>query len=101
MPPSSRCVRDDGGQSDDAAAVDPPLVKIGATEEELAPSTVLVCGNRALGSKLSQRVSVDTQILGSITGVKPLDGAVGRGRELGNDRYGNLLREILDESIED
>ena len=79
-----------------------PLVDVGAPEEELAATTVLVDGDRALGGELSERVAVDTEVFGCATRVQPLGGVIARrATKMLNHRGGHASHELVDESFED
>ena len=58
-----RRISDEGREVHCTAARVSPLVEVGAPEEELATRTILVDGDRALGSKLPECVAVDAEVL--------------------------------------
>ena len=77
-----------------------PLVEVGAPEEELAPTTVLVDGDRTLGGKLPQSVAVDAEVLGCGTRVQPLAGLiVRRAAEVFKYRGCHVCRELVEQGI--
>ena len=79
-----------------------PLVEVGAPEEELATTTILVDGDRALSGKLPQRVAVDAEVLGCATRVQPLGGVVVRCATKMLDYRGSHARhKLVDETFED
>ncbi|MBV9941830.1 MAG: hypothetical protein JO262_06845 [Solirubrobacterales bacterium] len=72
MSVSSRRFGEDGRQLNHAPARATPLVKVGASEEQLAARPILVSGDGPLSRELPQRVSVDTEIFRRAPGIEPL-----------------------------
>src|SRR5947209_4989902 len=83
-----------------AAPVSPP-VEVGAPEEELATTTVLVDGDRALGGKLPERVAVDAEVLSCATRVQPLGSVIARyATKMLSHRGSHASHELVEESVE-
>ena len=78
-----------------------PLIEIGAAEEQLASTAVLMDRDRPLGSKLPKRVPMDAEILGCVARVEPLAGVVVRRVTKMLEHCGcQASRELVEQGVE-
>lgn len=73
-----------------------PSVKVGASEVQLAPTTLLLGGDRTLGRELTKRVAMDPKVLSGMPGIEPIVA----GRLAGQQRV-RRARETLHNSSGD
>jgi hypothetical protein len=71
-----------------------PPIEITAAKEQLASRAILLGGKRTFGGVLPQRVTMNTQVLGGASRIKPLGRRIAiRVAEPRHNRVGNALNE--------
>jgi hypothetical protein len=105
MTPSLRDAREAGLEVPRSSAGPAPGIEVGAPEVELATRTVLLRRDRSLGSKLPERVTVDTEVVRGVPRVEPLVLAVRlaglEGSASGRKTFSYALGELIDQGVDE
>src|SRR5579884_2586166 len=94
---SSRGGRDEGRALGGAATSAAPLVKVRATEEQLAARRILIEGNRSLSRKLPQGVPMQPEICRRGARIEPLSLRLPIRVDTRRESVRHALRDLLDE----